>query len=61
MSFNLDDAFIGEIIGGGQTTALLSGAKVYGQAVLTNTAIVSFSGTDPTPADDTSTATITLQ
>jgi hypothetical protein len=60
-SFNLDGAFIGEIIGGGKSIALLSGAKVYGQASVTNTASVSFGAPDPTPSDNTSSAAITFQ
>ena len=41
MSFNLDGTFNGEIIGGGQSIALLSGAQVFNTGALNNTATVS--------------------
>lgn len=59
-SFNLDGAFVGEIIGGGNSISLLSDATVSGSGVVSNTASVSMSATNPTRSDDTSPAVISV-
>ena len=58
--FTLDGAFLGEIISGKSVT-LMSGAQVYSRGSVTNTANVSFDKTDPTPIDNSSSATISFQ
>jgi uncharacterized repeat protein (TIGR01451 family) len=49
-SFNLDGSFIGEIIGGGSSIALLSGATVNAGSMVSNTATVSATGVTPRAA-----------
>ena len=57
--FNLDGAFIGEIIGGGKTIVLLSGANVDAGSQINNTAMVS-ANSDSNAGNNSSSATITL-
>jgi len=59
-SYALDGNFIGELIGGGSSIQLLSGAKVNAGSRINNTATVSDTN-DSNAANNTSSATITLQ